>query len=571
MGSNSRRVIGISLLMFLAATLVFLIYSISTFQTKLVLPSFLWRWVWNQTLIFLIESLIPLQSTALILYYSFFSPLDRERRGQDIYEPFYRLVNSVLVTLLVFTLLFTVLAEGVRPLLYSRQSHMLDQTKLARLYYSDYQQSQRASEFERAEQYLNLYLKINPSDGAAQRLLDQAKLQAASQRSRLASGAPHPAPTTPANYRDQSASSLVRIAESYLHKADYASAHYYANLALSVAPGNREAKSISAQSLSDLSKMTPTPAEREQKYYFTLKAKGRSDLESGNPLEAYYLFQSLSNSHPKDPDVVTYLKRATDQLTSFAFFKDEIDKASTYPGIQNVLFVNKRNSRATEIVLFHKMVTLISGTYVEGVEAAEFTPAGDLVYHLIAPYGKLMGNNLSMYCVARDEAVSYLPTVLSGSFSDTRHYQLPLGLGAGSLQEIASLNSSPSSSGLPRLWSLAHSVAAYGYSTTSLQVEFLRRVMIPFGFLIFSIFAIGIGWSFRVRNKRPSGFVFILIPLIPYVVYLFETFYLFSGKLLFAFVMTVAGFWPALVSLIVVQFVLVIISLIYLAGHSTEQ
>jgi hypothetical protein len=89
--------------------------------------------------------------------------------------------------------------------------------------------------------------------------------------------------------------------------------------------------------------------------------------------------------------------------------------------------------------------------------------------------------------------------------------------------------------------------------------------------LIFSIFAIGIGWSFRVREKRPSIFVFLLVPLIPYVICLVETFYLFSGKLLFAFVMTIAGFWPSLISLVVVQFVLVIVALVYLAGQSTER
>jgi len=214
---------------------------------------------------------------------------------------------------------------------------------------------------------------------------------------------------------------------------------------------------------------------------------------------------------------------------------------------------------------------LISGTYFEGIEAAEYSPSGAMIYHLTAPYGKLMGNKLSMYCIDRNRAISYLPTVLSGDFPDSNHFQLPLSIGAGTMQQIGSLSSSPSRKGLPRLWTLANDVPQYGYSADPLRIEFLRRVMIPFGFLIFSIFAIGIGWSFRVRAKKPSALVFLLVPLIPYVIYLFETFYLFSGKLLFAFVMTIAGFWPSLISLVVVQFVLVIIALIYLAGQSTER
>lgn len=571
MGSNSRRVIGVSLLIFLAAIVVYLIYSISTFEPKLVLSSFLWRWVWNQSIIFFVETLIPLQCTALLLFYSFFSPSEHGRVGKDIYEPFYRLVNSVLVTLLISTLLFTVLTEGVRPWLFNRKSEMLDQTKLARLYYADYEDAQSNGRFENAEQYLNLYLKINPNDRAAQVKLDEAKLQAAKQIGSTPSSTGATPVNTPLQYLNQSAAGLAGIARSYLRKGDFSSAHYYASLALDIAPANRDAKTISAQSLVSLSRMAPTPAEREQKYYFTLKSKGRSDLENGNPIEAYYLFQSLSTSHPKDPDVVTYLKRATEEVTGFAFFKDEVDKAASYPGEKNILFVNRKDGKGTEVVLLHKMVPLISGTFFEGIEVAEYSPGGELIYHLTAPYGKLMGGNLSMYCIDRNRAISYLPTVLGGEFPDASHFQLPLSIGSGTMDEIASFSGTPSENGLPRLWTLANDVPQYGYSPVTLQIEFLRRIMIPFGFLIFSIFAIGIGWSFRVREKRPSIFVFLLVPLIPYVIYLVETFYLFSGKLLFAFVMTIAGFWPSLISLVVVQFVLVIVALVYLAGQSTER
>lgn len=570
MGGNSRRVIGVSLLCFLAAVLVFLVYSIVTFQPKLVLSVFMWRWVWNQSLVFFIETLVPLQATALLLYYSLLNPMERLKRSSDAYEPFYRLVNGVLVTLLVFTLLFTALAEGVRPWLYGRQNNMLDQTKLARLFYFNYESAKHESKFEDAEYYLQLYLKINPRDQQAQRQLDEAKLDAAKALSK-ASETGSPAPPQKTEYLNQSAQGLVKIAQSYLLNTDYSSARYYATLALDVAPRNAEAGRISRESLRALSRITTSPAEREQKDYFQLKSQGRSDLESGHALRAFYLFQNLNKSHPKDPDVVTYLKRATDQLTQFAFFKDEIDKAAPYPGTRNILFVNQRGPNGTVFVLFRKIVTLTTGTYVEGVEAAAFSPTGLLVYHLTAPYAKLLPGKLSMYCVERDKAVSYLPTVLSGDFPDSEHWELPVSAKAGVLEDIGSFSDTPTQDGMPRLWSLTGSLSEYGYLTAPLRVEFLRRVMIPFAFLIFSIFAIGIGWSMRAGRRRPSFILFILLPLVPYVIYLFETFYLFSGKVVFAFIMTVAGFWPALISLLVVQFALVILSLSYLAGRSTEQ
>lgn len=569
MEGNTRRVVGASLLCFLAALLVFLVYSIATFAPKLVLSAFLWQWVWSRTLVLFIEALIPLQCTAIMLYYSLVGPFARRRPAVDSYEPFYRLVNGVLVVLLVFTLFFAALSEGVRPWLYSRESTMLNLTKLAEMFYSDYQTAQHSSQYENAEYYLNLYLKIDPTDRIAQRQLDQAKLDAAKAGIKPRMGVPAPPPHV-GPYYNESARGLVAIARSYERKGDYSSARYYATLALGVSPGNAEAQQLSNESLHALARITPTAAEREQKYYFDLKAKGRNDLANGKVLDAYYLFQDLSIGHPKDPDVVTYLARATGELTQFAFFKDQVDKAAPYPGTKNVLFVNNSSNGDTEILLLKKMVTLQSGTYIDGVEAARFSVSGKVLYHLTAPYGKVIGSSLSMYCVARDKPVSYLPTIVSGSFPNTRHYEIPLSADVAALYQIGSFRELPSQAGMPRLWELTSTLPQFGYANDSLHIEFLRRIMIPFGFLIFSIFSIGFGWSLRVGRKRPRAVVFLFVPLIPYVIYLFETFYLFSGKVLFTFVMTVAGFWPSVIGLIAVQFVLVILALVYLAGRSTE-
>ncbi|HUZ18568.1 MAG TPA: hypothetical protein VMV68_09275 [Spirochaetia bacterium] len=572
MGSTSRRVNGVSFLCYLGAYFAIVVYSIITFEPKNVLSSLLWSWVWTNSAVILIQAIVPIQATALLIVYSFTRLEHSRKAGAPVYEPFYRLVNSVLVTLLVYTLIFTAVTEGLLPVVQGAREALIERTLLAHAYYADYETALREKRYADAQSNLQRYLDVNPSNASAHALYD--KLSLANIQRNLATAAAEssglPA-AEQARVENESTSSLIALAQAFMTKGDYASANYYASVALTISPASAAARQILSRSQADLSRVTPSAAEQAQKAYFAKKSLGRQDLENGNPIRAYYLFKSLEKKHADDPDVTTYLSKSLASLSAFAFFRQEIDRVDAYPGTRDVLFVERERGGAKDVVYFHKMVTVGDTTYVNGIEAIQLSPSGSVTYQVHAPYGKMIGNNLSMYCIEKDKELSYLPQVISGTFPDTQHYQLPVTTGIGTLQQLGGRAVEVSTSSLPRLFSLVGLLPSIGYLEQPIQVDMLRRVLVPFSFLILSIFSIGAGWSLRVRSGHPSPFAYLIVPFFPFVVSFLYSLYLYGSKIFYGFLLTLIRFWPTLIVLAGVQFVLLILSLVYLAGQSTEE
>jgi len=569
MDSIPRRVLWLIVLFDAGAFVFFFIQGALDFQSKAVLPAYYWHWIWNRAALDFIQAMIPVQCTAILVGYSAAPAAGRRRTraaSGDGMAPFYRLVSSSLVAFLVFTLLFAGLAEGVRPVLNANRDTILYQTQLARRFYADYESAYGRGQLAEARYYLDFYRRLAPSDQNARDKSDQLIIQIEQQR-------PRSTPTRPAQegpIRNASVARLIDLARGYLTRQDFASARYYATLASEVDPANKEAALVAREALAGLSRITPNQADRERGYYFAIKSKGREALEEGDPKTAYYIFKSLAVSHPDDPDVVTYLKRSTEQLAQFSFFRDEIDRTVPFPGVRNVVFMNRADGGSREILSIKKMVILPEGTYFEGIEALGLSPGGSVTYHLIAPYGKLMGSKINMDCIGRDKAVNYLPSLLSGSLPGGSSYELPLGAPAANLGLFGTERTDFTHVALPELWNAGNLLQKFGYLKAPVQIEILRRILSPFGMLILSITAIGLGWSLRAPSGRPRIAAYVLVPFFPFVVYLITEFYFFVSKLLFGFALITFGQGIALVALLAVQFVLLFLALVYVAGQSGE-
>ncbi len=569
MDNIPRRVLWLIVLFNAGAFVFFFIQGIFDFQSKEVLPAYYWHWIWNRAALDFIQAMIPVQCTAILVGYSVV-PTEGRRRSRagaaGGLAPFYRLVSSSLVAFLVFTLIFAALTEGVHPLLDANRNTILYQTQLARRFYANYESAYGRGRLADAKHYLDFYRRLAPSDQNAREKADQLIIQIEQQRGR--SAPPPPAQARPIH--NASVARLIDVAREYLGRQDFASARYYATLALAVAPADREAALVAREALAGLSRITPNPADLEKSYFFSIKSKGREALEEGDPKRAYYIFKSLAASHPDDPDVVTYLKRSTEQLAQDSFFRDEIDRTVPFPGVRNVAFMNQSDGDNREILYFRKMVILPEGTYFEGIEALRFSPGGRVIYHLVAPYGKLMGSKINMDCIGRDKAVSYPPTLLSGSLPEGSSYEIPLRTQAANLALFGTERTDFTHVALPELWHAGDLLQHSGYLRAPVQIEILRRILAPFGMLILSIFAIGLGWSLRAPAGRPRIAAYVLVPLFPFVVYLITELYFFVSKLLFGFALITFGQGIALAALLAVQFVLLFLAFVYVAGQSGE-
>lgn len=569
MSDLPRRMLWLIILFEIGSFFFFFIEAIIGYQSKEVLPAFYWRWIWNQATLNFILAIIPVQCAAILVAWSV--PAGRTRRRpthSSGLAPLYRLVSSSLVTLLVLTLVFSGFSEGLRPYLSAERSAILYQSQLARRLYASYETAYATDKLDTAREYLSSYRKLAPSDPAGQASWDRLLIRIEQEKARRV-GAP-PGQKRSGPVENASIAELIRIAQAYLSRHDYASARYYATLVAGIAPNNAEAARIASASLAGLTRIHPNPQDLEESYYFALKEKGRRDFEEGDPKAAYYIFKSLEATHPDDPDVITYLKRTTEQLARFSFFHDEIDRAAPYPGLRDLVFLNRKQEGVSEILSIRKTVVLPEGIYFEGIEAIGFTNTGRVVYHLAAPYGKLIGSNINMDCIGRTRAVSYLPTMLEGVLPGKSPNALPLEVPISDLSLFSARQPDLSGSALPELWHAGPVLERYGYLKEPVQIEILRRVLSPFGLLILSMFAMGIGWSLRAPLGRPRLPAYVLVPLFPFVVYLITESYFFLSKTIFGFVLIAFGLTVALVALVIVQFVLLFAAIAYLAGQSSE-
>ena len=169
-----------------------------------------------------------------------------------------------------------------------------------------------------ADVQLRAALAIWPESPEASGLLEQLKYKladAADQEASNQTAAPaaQEAPDAP---KLTVLEALDRATEAE-KKLDYFNAHYYATLAMNLAPDtdpNKEvAKRLAAKAWNQISSGTDTIKAGDDARLYAIKKSGYDAIQSGDYLRAYYIFLSLQDADQKkdstrvDPDVAYFL------------------------------------------------------------------------------------------------------------------------------------------------------------------------------------------------------------------------------------------------------------------------
>ena len=123
---------------------------------------------------------------------------------------------------------------------------------------------------------------------------------------------------------------------------------------------------------------------------------------------------------------------------------------------------------------------------------------------------------------------------------------------------------------LPRLWGMWETLSPYGYPADVIQVEALSRIVSSFGFLILSLVALAIGWRLKPESGIPPVFFMLFIPAFPFLAYFAIRLYEYLHRLIIGSVLLAWGFYPALILLAVLQFLLLTLSIYILAHQSLK-
>jgi hypothetical protein len=555
------------LLGFYALSLIaFFAYSMITFSASSYLPMLRWEYTLQRAFVLFMDYLIPVHAAAIAVAASL-AAIGSVGRGGSA-QPFNRIVSSTLVAFLLLTAAYTALFEGVYPRARSRLADMGYQSSLARLYARQADDAFGRQEYTTALDALDRYLAIDPKNKPMiEKRLDvfakAAKATATPARPQAAGGV-----STGAD-----AQALVEQARFYLDKGDYYSAHYYAVAASAADSRRRDALQIAAESL-NRQQGKAKPEDRQAAELFTQKKNALARLESGDALGAYYLFTALSATYPKDQDIATFLGRARDALKDTSFFLADALKMETLPGTQAILFLNTKDADGSEAVFIGKMVELASQeAFFFDIEAIRYDKAGNVQWHFSAPYGmRTAGNTILMHCIDKtDPGRQYLPLYIAGTRNIAERNILLLHPTPEELRALSTRRDAPASMSITELLRIRADLGAFGLARQELDVDMVMKLLMPFAFLIISLFAVSLGWAFRARYPgRLPAIGVILMPLVPIVLALLSLLYLHGHRIVAGFIVLAFGLRAAMIALALLQGLLLALSLAMLAGQSTR-
>jgi hypothetical protein len=259
------------------------------------------------------------------------------------------------------------------------------------------------------------------------------------------------------------------------------------------------------------------------------------------------------------------------------FFLDQAREIDTLPGSTELLFVNRRDEDEREIVYIGKLAAVQAGMFCKDIEVLCFNAQG-LMYHFYAEYARLRDGNLSLHGVDRISAErESVPRYLSGA-ARFRRERLPYTLTLSPATEhIPNLKSGKAASataeslGFFSLLQIRGQIESYGYMQSYVSGEILRRLLLPFSFLVLCLLSVAVGWRFRARfYSQPHWILIVLMPLFPFVAIPITAMYVHAQRVIMTFVLLHLGFSISLIVLLVLQGLLLLTTMFILAGQRTD-
>ncbi|MFP4637059.1 MAG: hypothetical protein ACLFM6_01330 [Spirochaetaceae bacterium] len=572
MRKSVRTLLLSSLVVFLLALGVFVLYSMYRFPAREVLEVFRRRWILANALDLFIDNLIPLQLTAVVLTFSLFARPGS--RGRQAAEPFFVQVRPAVVLLLFVTLLYTLGVAFAEPAMAHAREDCEYRSALARGFLNDAEEADSARDWGEAASGYRAYLEIVPNDPDTEDRLAEAEMRFSEQRreerqARAATEEPSP----PLHeIRGQSSDELIERAQNAMERGDFISAHYWAQVALQLDPNLTEAERILSTARGRMSSVELSHLEETERRLYERKREALRAREEGEIFRAYRILSELAEERPRDRDVRRYLPSIEKQVRSIAYFTDELEQAITQPGSVNIAFAAKSQDEGVHrrFISIERLVTARNGTYARGLELLDVDAEGRVLRHLQAPFGKLADGRFVLQGIDRGtDNLVFEPEYLVRDEDRERTPYVDVPYTARELHVLRYAGPELATVGIAELLMMERLLPRLGYDAGPARLALIMRLVLPFGFVILSCFAVSAGWAWRSRYLGvPPVPLLLLLPAIPFVFGILTDAYLYVHRVVAGAVLSAGGFVPAMVAVVVVEAILLLVSLAVLAGQS---
>jgi hypothetical protein len=327
----------------------------------------------------------------------------------------------------------------------------------------------------------------------------------------------------------------LRFAIDAMDGKRYYDAHWLAMLAGRLAPSGsieqNAASRLAAQAWAALERFEPTDADIRAHDNYRVKRAGYEAMIAEDWIRAYYIFLELRLLTPNDPDLEKFIAKCEDGIRSIAFFIDEVTMTSPLLKTDAVFSVPRIESGGRTVLRVGSISLFNDVAYALNIEILGTDALRRPVYSITAPYAKIIPITIG----GRARSVVYMRAL------DRQNKELrwePMWEG---VREGASRNSgaelvidiayedivNASESGITdtnyrfaNLHTASERLANYGFIPEVFSVLEIRSVAEPLMLLPLSIFAIIVGWRYRVKNRRAR---YVLVPMLAVLPIVFNT------------------------------------------------
>lgn len=490
------------------------------------------------------------------------------------------------------------------PLVTRYQQHKIERSEKYKEYYNLAQKYSDEQQFPLALFYIEHALLQNPKSEEGLSLRDKIELHTSEytiyadtpDREAVNAGATDLTSSLTNGY---TVTQLMEKARKGYDSGNYFDAHYYATLAVMIAPstdGNiQAARLLASDAWNKLSSSSDMFSYSDEELLFNRKREGYTALLNGNWLHAYYVFHDLEKEHSKDPDVIRYGTVAKEKLNNDYFFIDETFDLRAFENAINVYFVVPHPTGGHDVVSIRGITSVENAgglvQYLRGLTIYSYNENGSFKKSFSVPYAKMYAQKTADFDsslnteLGKLDDVESIPYIILESvdrdfesivnkpeyvFADdeleeySNKYILPMSYDDIPLIIDASLgaDSMPLFS-LVKFIYIAHK---YGYSAEVFGQSLVTRICFPLLLMILSLVAGIIGWNYRLAKKQVFKFVWIIvIPILTALSYiLFEI--ISSFQVLFDFAL-VGGFHFTALLVAIILYVLILagVSIVFLA------
>jgi len=297
-------------------------------------------------------------------------------------------------------------------------------------------------------------------------------------------------------------------------------AHYLAKRSAAVYSKRPEVQRLVEETWRDLQRLGPTAESKAAAAYYERKLEGYERFQEGDFLQAFRIFTELQALDANDEDVVVYLARSAEGLSSIAFFIEEDIKAFSSSdertfsltisesGAWSATLTAERAAISQDAVYFRGLTLDLSGT----------TPL-----RVTAPYARLHGTTLTLRAVDRLEPGSvWEPVYESGQKPPARTGREPADPGFAIMvpftQDDAAtalrLSGAPGDISIALLATGIDDAQRLGIATRPLLAELARRSGYPFAVLMLVLIGAGLGVRFKPTEPVSVAMKYLTAPLL---------------------------------------------------------